>query len=120
MTTVKAWWYSPEEYAKFTPAKKQTHFQLNQLKKARKIPGTGPNRKTNKCSATVAESMSAVSAVSAAASANSELTATTTKGTAADGETNNNDAATDSKWGQNHDNSAVADCQERMPKKPKN
>ncbi len=35
VTTVEAWWYSPDEHAKFTPAKKQKYFQL---KKARKIP----------------------------------------------------------------------------------
>jgi hypothetical protein len=26
VTTIKAWYYSPEDYAKFTPAKKQKHF----------------------------------------------------------------------------------------------
>ncbi len=117
VTTVKAWWYSPEEFAKFTPAKKQKHFQLNQLKKAGKIPGTGPSRKTNKSSATVAEFTSAVSAVSAAASAISELTSVTTKRNAADGETNDNDVATNSKWGQNRDNPAVAGRQERVQKR---
>ncbi len=111
VTTVEAWWYSPEEYAKFTPAKKQTHFQLNQLKKAGKIPGAGPSRK---------KLMSTVSSVSAAALAISELTATTIKRTPAEGETNDNDAATNSEWGWNHDNPAVAGRQERVPKKPKN
>jgi hypothetical protein len=74
VTTVKAQWYSPENYANFTPAKKQKHYQLMKLKKAGKTPG-----RTNQCSATVAELTTTVSAVSAAASAISELTATTTK-----------------------------------------
>ncbi len=120
MTTVKAWWYSPEEYGKFIPAEKQTYFQLNRLSKAGKIPGTGPSRKTNKSAATVAELTSAISAVSAAASAISELTAATTKHTAADGGTNDNDAATNSEWGQNHDNPISAGRQEHVPKTPKN
>ncbi len=115
VTTVKAWWYSPEDYSKFTPAKKQKHWQLLQLKKARKTPG-----KTSKRSATVAELTTTVSAVSAAASAISELTVVTTKRTAVEsGETNDNDAIADSKWGWNRYNPAVAGCQERMPKKPK-
>jgi hypothetical protein len=115
VTTVKVWWYCPEDYAKFTSAEKQKHWQLMQLKKARKTPG-----RTCKSSATVAELMTAVSAVSAAALAISELTAATTKRTAAEsGETNDDDAIVDSKWGQNRNNSAVAGCQERVPKKPK-
>ncbi len=36
VTTVKAWWYSKQEYTKFTPAKKKKHYQLMQLKKAGK------------------------------------------------------------------------------------
>jgi hypothetical protein len=80
-------------------------------------------KKSNKISkglATVAELMSAVSAVSAAALAISELTAATTKCTAAeDGETNDNDAAANSKLGQSCNNPAVAGHYERMPKKPK-
>jgi hypothetical protein len=117
VTTFEAWWYSPAKYTKFTPAKKQKLFQLE---KAGKIPGTGPSRKTIKSSVTVAELMSAISAVSAAALAISELTAATTMCTAADGGTNDNDAATDSKWGRNRDNPAVAGRQECVPKKPKN
>jgi hypothetical protein len=74
-----------------------------QLKKARKTPG-----RTNKSSVTVAELTTAVSAVSAAASAISELTAATTKCTAAEsGETNDDDAVVDSKWGRNRNNPAV-------------
>ncbi len=77
--------------------------------------------KTNKSSVTEAELTSAVNAVSAAASAISELTAVTNKRTATeDGETNDNDAAADSKWGWNCNNPTVACHQERMPKKPKN
>ncbi len=75
---------------------------------------------TKKSSATVAELRSAISAVSAAALAISELTATTTKRTAAENEgTNDNDAAADSEWGQNRNKSVVAGRQERVPKKPK-
>ncbi len=109
VTTVEAKWYPHSKYSKFTPAKKQKHYQL--MKKA---------NKTSKSSATDAELMTAVSTVSAAASAISELTAMTTKCTAAEnGETNDNDAAAGSKWGRNHNNPAVAGCQERVPKKPK-
>jgi hypothetical protein len=79
VTTVKARYYSPEDYAKFTPAKKQKHFQLMQAMKARRNSG-----KTNNSSATVAELTTAISAVSAAAPAISELTAATTKHTAAE------------------------------------
>ncbi len=115
MTTVKAWYYSPEDYAKFTPAKKQKHWQLMQLKKAGKTPG-----RTSKSSATVAELTTVVSAVSAASLAISELTAATTKHTAAEsGETNDNDATVEPEWGRNRNNPAVAGHQERMPKKPK-
>jgi hypothetical protein len=95
VTTVEAWWYSPEDYAKFTPAKKQKHHQLMQLKKAGKTPG-----RTNKSSATVAELTTVISAVSAAALAISELTAATTKCTAAEsGVTNDDDAFANSEWG---------------------
>jgi hypothetical protein len=117
VTIVKARWYCPEDYAKFTPAKKQNHWQLMQLKKARKTPG-----RTSKSSATVAELTTAVSAVSAAASAISDLTAATTKRTAAEsGETNDDDAIvnSDSEWGRNRNNPAVAGRQERVPEKPK-
>ncbi len=77
--------------------------------------------KTNKSSATVAELTSPVSTVSTATSTISELTAVTNKRTAAeDGETNDNDAAADSEWGQNRNNPAVAGCHEGVPKKPKN
>ncbi len=74
MTTVKARYYSPEDYAKFSPTKKQKHFQLMWATKATRNSG-----KTNNSSATVAELTTAVSAVSAAASAISELSAATTK-----------------------------------------
>jgi hypothetical protein len=50
VTTVEAWYYSLEDYAKLTTAKKQKHYQLMQLKKAGKTPG-----RTNKSLATVAE-----------------------------------------------------------------
>jgi hypothetical protein len=79
VTTVEVKWYSKEDYAKFTPAKKQTNWQLMQAKKATRNSG-----RTNNTSATVAELMTAVSAVSAAASAISELTVATTKHTAAE------------------------------------
>ncbi len=103
MTTVEAWWYSPEDYAKFTPAKKQKHYQLMQPKKADRTPG-----RTNKSSATVAGLMTTVSAASAAALAISELTAATTKPTAAEsGETNDDDAIVSSNWGQNCNNPTV-------------
>jgi hypothetical protein len=115
VTTVKAWWYCPEDHAKFTPTKKQRYWQLMQLRKAGKTPG-----RTSKSSATVAELTTAISAVSAAASAISELTAMTTKHTAAEsGETNDNDAIINSKWGWNHNNPAVAGCQEHVPRKLK-
>jgi hypothetical protein len=93
VTTVEARWYCPEDYAKFTPAKKQKHWHLMQLKKAGKTPG-----RTSKSSATVAELTLAVSAVSAAASAISELTVMTTKRTASKSgkKTNDNDAIVDS------------------------
>ncbi len=88
MTPVKAWYYSPEDYAKFTPAKKQKHFQLMRAMKAARNSG-----RTNNSSATVAELTTAISAVSTAASAISELTAATTKRAAAEcGETNDNGA----------------------------
>ncbi len=93
VTTVEARWYSPEDNAKFTPAEKQKHVQLMQLKKAGKTHG-----RTNRSSATVAELTTAVSAASAAALAISELTAATTKRTAAEsGETNDDDAFAGSK-----------------------
>ncbi len=88
MTTIEACYYSPDEYAKFTPAEKQKHFQLMHAAKAARIPA-----KTSNSSATVAELTTAVSTVSAAASAISELTAATTKRAAAEcGETNDSDA----------------------------
>ncbi len=68
----------------------------------------------------MAELTSFVSAVSAAASAISELTAASNKRAAAeDGETNDDDVAANSKWGQNCNNPTAAGHQERMPKKPK-
>jgi hypothetical protein len=114
VTTVKAWYYLPEDYAKFTPTKKQKHFQLMRAMKATRNSG-----KTNSSSATVAELTTAVSTVSAAASAISELTAATTKRTAAEhGETNDSDAG-EPKWGRNRNNPTVAGHQEHVPKKPK-
>ncbi len=115
MTTVEARYYSPEDYAKFTPAKKQKHFQLMQAMKATRNSG-----KTNNSSATVAELTTAITIVSAAASAISELTAATTKRAAAEcGETNGSDAIGKPEWGHNRNNPAVAGRQEHMPKKPK-
>ncbi len=104
MTTVKAWYYSQEDYAKFTPTKKQKHFQLMRAMKAARNSG-----KTNNSSATVAELTTAISAVSAAASTISELTAATTKRAAAEcGETNDSDAIGEPEWGRNRNNPAVA------------
>ncbi len=115
MTTVKAWYYSPEDYAKFTPAKKQKHYRLMRATKAARNPG-----KTNNSSATVAELTTAVSAVSAAASAISELTAATTKRAATEcGETNDSDAIGNPEYGHNCNNPAIAGHQEHMPKKPR-
>jgi hypothetical protein len=115
VTTVETCYYSPDEYAKFTPAKKQKHFQLMHAAKATRSPA-----KTSNSSATVAELTTAVSAVSAAASAISKLTAATTKRAAAEcGETNDSDAIVVPPWGCNRDNSAIAGCQEHVPKKPK-
>ncbi len=115
MTTVEASYYSPDEYAKFTTAEKQKHFQLMRAAKAARSPA-----KTSNSSATVAELTTAVSAVSAAASAISELTDATTKRAAAEcGETTDSDAIGEPKWGCNRNNPAVAGHQEHMPKKPK-
>ncbi len=115
VTTVKAWYYSPEDYAKFTPAKKQEHFQLMRATKATRNSG-----KTNNSSATEAPLTTAISAVSAAALAISELTAATTKHTAVEcGETNDGDAIRKPKYGHNRNNPAVAGHQEHVPKKPK-
>ena len=115
VTTVKARYYSPEDYAKFTPAKKQKHFQLMRAMKATRNSG-----KTNSSSATVAELTTAISAVSAAASAISELTAATTKHAATEcGETNDSDAIGEPEWGRNRNNPALAGGQEHVPKKPK-
>jgi hypothetical protein len=113
MTTIEARYYSPDEYAKFTPAKKQKHFHLMPAAKAGKSPA-----KISKTSATVAELTTAVSAVSAAASAISELTAATTKRAIAEcGETNDSDAIDESEWGCNRNNPRVAGRQEHVPKK---
>ncbi len=88
VTTVEARYYSLDEYAKFTPTKKQKHFQLMRAAKAAKSPA-----KTSNSSATVAELTTAVSAAFAATSAISKLTAATTKCTVAEcGETNDSDA----------------------------
>ncbi len=115
VTTVEAWYYSSEDYATLTPAKKQKHYQLMLAKKAARNSG-----RTNDTSATVAELMTAASAVLAAASAISELTAATTKRAAADCEkTREDDAIVEPKWGCNRNNPAVAGRQECMPKKPK-
>ncbi len=115
MTTVKAWYYSPEDYEKFTPAEKQKHFQLMQARKAARNSG-----RTNNSSATVAELTTAVSAVSAAASAISELTTATTKRTAAEcEETNDDDAIVEPEWRCNHNNPADTGRQEHVPKRPK-
>jgi hypothetical protein len=67
--------------------------------------------------------MSAITAVSVAASAILELTATTTKQTATDeGGTNDDDqnVGTNSQWGRNRDNPAIAGRQGGVPKKQKN
>jgi hypothetical protein len=112
MTTVEACYYLPDEYAKFTPAKRQKHFELMHAAKAAKSPA-----KTSSTSATVAELTSA-STVSAAALAISELTVATTKRAAADCEvTNDNDANDEPGWGCNRDNPVVAGRQEHVPKK---
>jgi hypothetical protein len=111
VSTIEAWYYSPEDYAKFTPAKKQKHFQLMHAAKAARSPA-----KTSNSSATVAELMTAISAVSAAASAISELTTMTTKRAATEsGETNNSDAVGVPPWGRNPDNPAIAGGQEHVP-----
>jgi hypothetical protein len=111
--TIEACYYSPDEYAKFTPTERQKHFQLMRAAKAAKSPA-----KTRSTSATVAELTSAVSAVSAAASAISELTVASTKRAATDCEvTNDSDANDQPGWGRNRDNPAVARRQEHVPKK---
>ncbi len=74
MSTIEAWYYSPDDYAKFTPAEKQKHFQLMHAAKVARSPA-----KTSNSSATVAELTTAISTVFAAALTISELTATTTK-----------------------------------------
>ncbi len=113
VTTGEACYYSPDEYAKFNPTKRQKHFQLMRAAKVAKSPA-----KTSSTSATVAELTSAVSAVSAAASAISKLTVATTKRAAADCEvTNESDANDEPGWGTNRDNPAVAGRQEHVPKK---
>jgi hypothetical protein len=113
VTTVEACYYSPDEYAKFTPAERQKHFQLMHAAKTAKSPA-----KTSSTSATVAELTSAVSAVSAAASAISELTVVTTKCAASECEVTNDSDATDGPgWGCNRDNPAVAGRQEHVLKK---
>jgi hypothetical protein len=113
--TIKAQYYSPEDYARFTPAKKHKHFQLMCAAKATRSPV-----KTSNSSATVAELMTAISAVSTAASATSELIAATTKHAAAEcGETTDSDAIVEPPWGHNRNNPAIAGRQEHVPKKPK-
>jgi hypothetical protein len=113
VSTIVACYYSPVEYAKFTPAKRQKHFQLMRAAKATKSPA-----KTSSTSATVSDLTTAVSAVSAAASAISELTVASTKRAAAECEvTNDSDVIDEPKWGRNCDNPAVAGRQENVPKK---
>ncbi len=115
MTTVEARYYSPDAYAKFTPAEKQKHFQLMRAAKAAKSPA-----KTSSTLTTIAELTSAVSAVSAAASAVSELTAASAKRATADcGVSTENDDNDNPTWGCNRDNPAVAGRQEYVPKKPR-
>jgi hypothetical protein len=115
VSTIEAWYYSAEDYAKFTPAKKQKHFQLMHAAKAARSPA-----KTSNSSATVADLTTAVSAVSAAALAISELTTATTKRAAAEcEETGDSDAIGVPSWGRNCNNPAIAGRQEHMPKKPK-
>ncbi len=115
MTTIEAHYYSSDEYAKFTPAKKQKHFQLMRAAKAAKSPA-----KTSSTLTTIAELTTAVSAVSTAASAISELTVASTKHAATDCEvTNDSDAHDKPEWGCNRDNPAVAGRQEHVPKKPR-
>jgi hypothetical protein len=111
--TVEARYYSPEDYAKFTPAKKQKHFQLMRAAKAARPA------KTSNSSATEAELTTAVCAVSAAALAISELTAATTKRAAAECEETNDSDAIGVSWGHNRDNPAIAGRQWHLPKKPK-
>ncbi len=115
MTTVEARYYTADEYAKFTPAKKQKLFQLVRAAKAAKNPA-----KTSSNSPTIAELTSAVSAVSAAASAVSDLTAASTKRAAANcGVSTDNDDNDNPTWGRNRDNPAVAGHQKHVPKKPR-
>ncbi len=115
MMTIEARYYSSDEYAKFTPAKKQKHFQLMRAAKAAKSLA-----KTSSTSTTIAELTTAVSAVSAAASAISELTVASNKRAVADCEvTNDSDAYDKPEWGRNRDNPAVASHQEHVPKKPR-
>ncbi len=111
MMTVEACYHPQDEYAKFTPVKKQKHFQLMRAAKAAKSPA-----KTSHSSATVAELTTAISAVSAAASAISELTAATTKRAAAEcGDTNDSDAIGEPKGGHNCNNPVVAGHQVHVP-----
>ncbi len=113
VTTVEACYYSPDEYAKFIPAKRQKHFQVMRAAKAAKSPA-----KISSTSATVAELTSAVSTISTAASAISELTVASSKCAAADCEvTNDSDANDQPGWGCNRNNPAVAGHQEHVPKK---
>jgi hypothetical protein len=115
VSTVGAWYYSPEDYAKFTPTKKQKHFQLMRAAKAARSPA-----KTSNSSATVAELTTAVSAVSAAALAISELTAATTKHAAAEcGETNDSDAIGEPHGEETAITLQIPGPQEHVPKKPK-
>jgi len=115
VTTVEARYYSPDEYAMFTPAKIQKLFQLMRAAKAAKNPA-----KTSSNSTMIAELTAAVSAVSTAASAVSELTAACAKRAAADcGVSTDNDDNDNPTWGRNRDNPAVAGRQEHVPKKPR-
>jgi hypothetical protein len=115
VTTVEARYYSPDEYAKFNPAKRQKLYQLMRAAKAAKSPA-----KTSSTLTTIAELMSAVSAVSTAALAVSELTAASVKRATTNCEvTNDNDANDHPAWGRNCDNPVVAGRQEHVPKKPR-
>ncbi len=114
MTTIKAWYYSPEDHAKFTPPQEAETFSAYACCKSRKEPLQRPVI----AQPLWAELTTPVSAVSAAASAISELTAVTTKCTAAEcGEANGSDAVGEPNYGHNCNNPAVAGRQEHVPKK---
>jgi hypothetical protein len=109
VTTIEAKWYPPSKYSKFTPTKKQKHYQL-----------MNKTKKTQQTSATVAELTTAISAVSAVVSTISELTAASAKRTAAKDAGANDNTSTNLSWGWNRDNLAAAGRQDCVPKNPKN